>query len=118
MPPAQPQVLGVEPAAVDQPPPGSGLLFPRLAHLLDVAHLHGLVVMGQMELFGVADAGKGHGSGVLAQVGDPGVDQLQSNRFEVGGVSVGQLGAMGQGGGGDHGICCGDRPGQALTPAH
>jgi hypothetical protein len=64
----------VEPAAVDQPPPGSGLLFPRLAHLLDVAHLHGLVVMGQMELFGVADAGKGHGSGVLAQVGDPGVD--------------------------------------------
>ena len=64
------------------------------------------------------DAGKGHGSGVLAQPGEPGVDQLQPNRFEVGGVAGGQLSAMGHGGGGDHGIGCGDRPGQTLPPAH
>jgi hypothetical protein len=57
---------------------------------------------------GVDDAGEVHGSGVLAAVSGPGMDQFQGDRIEAGGVAGGLLSAFGQGGRGDpHGRCIG-----------
>ena len=46
-----------------------------------------------------------------------GIDQLQAEIGEVGGVTGGQRSAVGQGHGTDHGIGGGDRPGQPFAVA-